>query len=358
MCNNSAAGVCQHAALRKRQAVCQNPAVQHDGDFAPAGRVRAIAYRLLWSLAHAFQRGGHACIYAAAGLLRKDDFRTASRLLWRNYGTSIEDIDGGLEVWERRLYDARPETVGPHPARRLRRRTGFAGPSRDGVRGHRARSDAGAGRPGPANLARRGVTAIIREGFIETSDLEEPYDVVVLAGNCYSFLLTAASRIATLARIKAHLSPQGRVVIMYTGTHRPPVAIHVARITSRIARADWRPEPGDAFARDPVTRRLLRYEHMFMPGEVERECAEAGLRVVRDVRTAGYLRGRRSGRVAILRTLQPGRVGQRPQAGHRRRPEEPRDGENISDAAPARWPSGASRMRTGSQTSHARERPD
>ncbi len=44
----------------------------------------------------------------------------------------------------------RPETVGPHPARRLRRRTGFAGPSRDGLRGHRARPDAGAGRPGPA----------------------------------------------------------------------------------------------------------------------------------------------------------------------------------------------------------------
>jgi hypothetical protein len=34
--------------------------------------------------------------------------------------------------------------------------------------------------------------------------------------------------------------------------------------------------------------RLLRYEHMFTPGEVEQECAKAGLRVVRDVRTAGY----------------------------------------------------------------------
>ena len=262
--------------------------MQHDGDFAPSGRVRAIAYRLLWSLAHAFQRGGHACIYAAAGLLRKDDFRTASRLIWRDYGTSIEDIDGGLEVWERRLYDAvlkpsdRILLVGCGAGRDLLalREMGYEVTGLD---------------PTPElvdqarqNLARRGVTAVIREGFIETSDLEEPYDVVVLAGNCYSFLLTTASRVATLARIKAHLSPQGRVVIMHTGTQRPPFAIRVARITSRLASTDWRPEPGDAFARDPVTPRLLRYEHMFMPGEVERECTKAGLRVVRDVRTAGY----------------------------------------------------------------------
>ena len=261
----------------------------HDGDFAPSGRVRAIAYRLLWSLAHAFQRGGHACIYAAAGLLRKNDFRIASRLLWRNYGTLIDDIDGGLEVWERRLYDAvlkpsdRILLVGCGAGRDLLalREMGYEVTGLD---------------PTPElvdqarrNLARRGFTAMVREGFIETSDLGELYDVVVLAGNCYSLLLTAASRIATLARIKAHLSPQGRVIIVYTGAvHRPPLAIHVTRITSRIAGADWRPEPGDAFSRDPVTHRLLRYEHMFKPGEVEQECAEAGLRVVRDVRTAGF----------------------------------------------------------------------
>ena len=262
--------------------------MQHDGDFAPAGRLRAIAYRLLWSLAHAFQRGGHACIYGAAGLLRKDDFRTASRLVWRDYGTSLEEMDGGLEVWERRLYDGvlkpsdRILLVGCGAGRDLLalREMGYEvtglDPTPELVEQARR------------NLAQRGVTALIRQGFIETSDLEETYDVVVLAGNCYSFLLTSASRIATLARIKAHLAPQGRVVIVYTGTHRPPFAIHVARVTSRLAGADWRPEPGDAFARHPATRRLLRYEHLFTPGEVERECAKAGLRVVRDVRTAGY----------------------------------------------------------------------
>ena len=263
--------------------------MQHDGVFAPAGRFRSLAYGLLWSVAHAFHRAGHACMYAAAGLLRKDDLRTASRLLWRGYGTLIEDVDGGLEGWERRLYGAvlqpsdRILLVGCGAGRDLLalREMGYEVTGLD---------------PTPElvdearrNLARRGVTAIIREGFIETSDLEESYDVIVLAGNCYSFLLTAATRIATLARVKAHLSPQGRVVIMYTGAaHRPPLAIHVARITSRMAGTDWRPELGDAFARDPMTRRLLRYEHMFMPGEVERECAEAGLRVVRDVRTAAY----------------------------------------------------------------------
>ena len=275
--------------IAQRQAVCQNRAVQRDEDFAPAGRVRAVAYRLLWTLTHAFQRAGHACMYAAAGLLRKDDFRTASRLLWRHYGTLIEDVDGGLEVWERRLYDAVLK-----PSDRIL--LAGCGAGRDLLALREMGYEVTGLDPTPElvdqarrNLARLGVTAIVREGFIETSDLEEPYDVVVLAGSCYSLLMTAAARIATLARLKAHLTPQGRLVIMYAGAvHRPPFAIHVTRIMSRMAGADWRPEPGDAFSRDPVVHRLLRYEHLFTPGEVAQECAEAGLRVVRDVRTAGY----------------------------------------------------------------------
>jgi SAM-dependent methyltransferase len=228
-------------------------------------------------------------MYAAAGLLRREDFRAASRLLWRNYGTLTEDIDGGLEVWERRMYEAVLK-----PSDRIL--LVGCGAGRDLLALREMVYEVTGLDPTPElvdqarrNLARRGVTATVREGFIETSDLGQSYDVVVLAGNCYSFLLTAADRISTLARIKAHLSPEGRVIITYTGAaRRPPLAIQVTGITSRVAAADWRPEPGDAFTRDPVTHRLLRYEHMFVAGEVARECAEAGLRVVRDVRTGGY----------------------------------------------------------------------
>jgi SAM-dependent methyltransferase len=276
-------------ALHNRNQFCQNLAVQDDGHFVPAGSIRSLGYRVLWSCAQAFHRAGHACMYAAAGLLRKDDFRAASRLLWAEYGTLVEDVDGGLEAWERRLYD----TVLRPPDRIL---LVGCGAGRDLLALRELGHEVTGLDPTPElvdqarrHLARRGVTATIREGFVETVDLGDQYDLVVLAGNCYSFLLSAASRIATLTRIKAHLAPQGRVVITYTGAvRRPPISIHVTRIISRMARADWRPEEGDSFSRDYLKHRLLRYEHMFGPGEVERECAEAGLRVVRDVRTAAY----------------------------------------------------------------------
>jgi len=268
--------------------VCHNLAVRERG-FAPAGRIRSLAYRALWSCAQAFHRLGHASMYAAAGLLRKGDFRAASRILWREYGTLVEDVDGGLEGWERRLYDAalkpsdRILLVGCGAGRDVLalRELGYDVTGLDSTPElvEQARR----------HLARHGVTATIHEGFVETLNLGDTYDVVVLAGNCYSLLLSAATRIATLARVKAHLASQGRIVITYSGAlRRPPFSIHVTRIIGRMAGADWRPEHGDSFTRDYLTDRLLRYEHLFAPGEVARECAEAGLRVIRDVRTAGY----------------------------------------------------------------------
>jgi SAM-dependent methyltransferase len=138
------------------------------------------------------------------------------------------------------------------------------------------------------HLARRGVSAEVIEGFVETAPLGV-YDVVVLAGNCYSFIQGADARIATLRRLKTHLAPRGRVVITYAGALRPGSSgIRLTQLVSRVWRAHWRPERGDNFARDYFAHRLLRYEHMFEPGEVALECAEAGVHVVRDVTTAAY----------------------------------------------------------------------
>ena len=257
--------------------------------FTPAGPVRGAAYRLLWRAAEAFHRAGHACVYAAAGLLRRRDLERASRLLWREYGTLAADVDGGLEGWERRLYESvlqrgdRILLVGCGAGRDLLalREQGYdvAGldPTPELVEAARQ------------HLARRGLSAPVQQGFVETADLGGPYDVIVLAGNCYSFLPTAALRTATLRRIREHLPPNGRVVITYTGAVRPPpMAIGVSCVMARLTRADWRPEPGDAFSRDYLQHRLVRYEHMFREGEVARECERAGLRTVREVRTAGY----------------------------------------------------------------------
>ena len=228
-------------------------------------------------------------MYAAAGLLRQDDLRAASRLLWREYGTLLDEVDGGLELWERRLFDAvlipsdRILLVGCGAGRDLLalRELGYdvtgLDPTPELVEQARR------------HLVRRAMTAVVREGFVETAELGDQYDVAVLAGNCYGCVLGRTSRIATLARIRAHLAPQGRLVITYAGVlRRPPSSIRVTRLVGYAARADWRAESGDSFARDYLAHRLLRYEHRFEPGEVARECAAAGLRVVHDVTTAAY----------------------------------------------------------------------
>jgi SAM-dependent methyltransferase len=225
-------------------------------------------------------------MYAAAGLLRQDDLKAASRLLWREYGTLLDDVDGGLESWERRLYDA---VLIPSDRILL----AGCGAGRDLLALRELGYDVTGLDPTPElveqarrHLVRRRMSAVVKEGFIETAELGGQYDLAVLAGNCYSFILSGESRIATLARVKAHLAPHGRLVITYTGAlRRPPASIRLTRLVSYAARADWRPERGDSFTRHYLTLRLLRYEHMFGPGEVARECAEAGLRVVRDVTT-------------------------------------------------------------------------
>lgn len=257
-------------------------------DFAPAGVFRSLAYRALWSFAHVFERAAHAAIYAAAGLLRQDDFTAASRVLWCNYGMLVQDVDCGLEVWERRMYGAVLE-----PGDRIL--LVACGAGRDLLALCELGYDLTGLDPTPElvrlarrHIARRGFRATVQEGFVETTELDGRFDVIVLSGNCYSFVSTAAARVSTLERIKSHLTARARVVITYSGAVRPPPrSINITRAVSRLTGADWRPESGDAFSRDFLTHRLLRYEHMFLPGEVARECERAGLRVVEDVRTAG-----------------------------------------------------------------------
>jgi SAM-dependent methyltransferase len=258
-------------------------------DFAPAGPVRSLIYRLLWACAHVFHRAANACMFAAAGLLRREDLRVASRHLWRDYGTLLEDVDGGLEVWEQRMF-ASVLQPGDHIL------LVGCGAGRDLIALHELGYEVTGLDPTPelveqarSNLLRRGMTARVVQGFVETAVVDGTYNVVVLAGNSYSFLPTSMSRIATLERIRKQLSAGGRVVITYTGAvRRQPFSIWLTRIVARLSGADWRPEPGDIFARDYFKRRLLRYEHMFMPGELSGECAAAGLRVVKEVRTSGY----------------------------------------------------------------------
>jgi SAM-dependent methyltransferase len=251
--------------------------------------VRATAYRLLWAAARFFHRAGRACAYAAAGLLQSDDLRRAGRMVWRHFGTGLIDVDSGFDGWERRMYD---EALRPGDRILL----AGCGAGRDLLalleRGHEVTGLD----PTPElvdearrHLVRRGMQAQVVQGFVETAHVDGPYDLIALGGNCYSFVMSAAARTALLARLKDHLAPGGRLLITFSGTRdRGPRAIRMTQAVGRVTGADWLAEPGDCFVEDFRWDRLVRYEHLFKPGEIERECAAAGLRVLKEVRQAGF----------------------------------------------------------------------
>jgi SAM-dependent methyltransferase len=255
----------------------------HSEHFALTGSVRSFGYCLLWSCANALQKAANACLYIAAGLLRQDDLRAASRLRWRVFGQSVDDFNTGLEPWERRLYSD------------LLRRSDRVlligcGTGRDLVGLLELGYNVTALEQAPelvdlarAHLVRRGMVATVLAGDVESVDLARTFDAVIFSPGVYSCLHHRASRVATLARIESHLSREGRILISYIAfVQQSPLSMWLMRISAQLTRADWRPERGDSFSRDHVVGHVLRYEHLFRPGEVAHECAAADLRVIRD----------------------------------------------------------------------------
>jgi hypothetical protein len=118
-------------------------------------------------------------------------------------------------------------------------------------------------------------------GFVERSALDGPYDVVIFSNCCYSFVQGSSVRIGMLTHVAAQLNDGGRLAISYSPRHGGSRwAATLARIGARLGRSDWQPEEGDTFARSYLSSDVLKYEHLFLPGEVERECDAAGLRVI------------------------------------------------------------------------------
>jgi SAM-dependent methyltransferase len=253
------------------------------GHFAPAGPARSRVYRLLWGCANGLQKASNACLYLAAGLLRRDDLLAASRIRWRDFGLSTDDAGIGLEPWERRLYNdlLRPTDrvllVGCGTGRDL------VGLLELGYNVTGLEQVPELVELARADLARRGIAAEVLSGGVEAVDLGTGYDAVIFSPGVYSWVYQSAARVATLARIRACLSLEGRILISYYGFTPPsPLSARLTRLMARLAGADWRPESGDTFSRDTQVSQVLRYEHSFRPGEVAHECAAADLRVIRD----------------------------------------------------------------------------
>jgi SAM-dependent methyltransferase len=252
-----------------------------DRPFRPAGRFRSRLYGLLWRGSELLHRAGTACECLAAGVLRPRDLQAAMQRQFREFGASPDEVDEGLNPFEKRVYTrwlpalGRVLLVGSGAGRDL---IGLTHLGYDVTGLEQSPELAESAR---RHLARHGITASVKAGFVETAQIERQYDAMVFAPSCYSNLRSSTIRIATLGRLRSHLSPGGRMFISYIpSVSQSRLAVALMRLTALLTSADWRPEAGDTFRLHHLAPGVLYFYHAFRPGEVARECAAAGLSVV------------------------------------------------------------------------------
>ena len=251
--------------------------------FVPRTPLRSLAYRALLGSAHALDKAGNGCLFTAAGLLRRGELQAVSVDQYRVFNLSAVEVDAGLSPGEQQFY-------GRFLHGRDRVLLASCGTGRDliglQVRGY----DVTGLEPiaelvdiARQHLARRGLSAPVMTGLIQTADLRGLYDVVIFSNGCYALLQGAASRIATLNRITTHLAPGGRVIVSYQpARQQSTLGRWLTRTSLRLTGGDWTPEPGDTFTRDLSVPGLMRYHHAFTCSEFARECEAAGFAVLAD----------------------------------------------------------------------------
>jgi SAM-dependent methyltransferase len=223
------------------------------------------------------------CLYLGSGLLTRRDLRAASIVRWELYGNPDEGAPSGLEDWEAQVYSGvlrpldRVLLVGCGTGRDLielaKLGCEVTGLEQSPRLAERAR----------ANLEHVGLTGRVLAEPVESYAADATYDAVVFSLYMYSYIVGRASRVAVLARARAHLSPRGHVVLSYA-TVQPQSAlwIRLARISSVCSGSDWWPQRGDRVRGPLLQPDVLDVEHQFSPDEIAQECRAAGLRVLRD----------------------------------------------------------------------------
>jgi SAM-dependent methyltransferase len=244
--------------------------------------VRRLLVAAIVGLARTLDRGVTVCAFVAAGLLRLEGLARHTGENWRQYGaTQTEaDVAAGLFHWEQAFYGRflkpgeRVLLVGCGTGRDLLPLL------EQGYRAEGLEPVAACADLARARVARRGIAAAVHTGDVTRAALPGRFDAVIFSWLCYSYIPGRATRVATLARVREHLAPQGRVLVSYVLAEPPPRRLpwRLARLASRLSGADWRPEYGDVFLARPDTRRL-HFEHQFRPAEIEAEARAAGFEI-------------------------------------------------------------------------------
>jgi SAM-dependent methyltransferase len=229
------------------------------------------------------RRFSHGLLFAAGGVRRVADFKRDVASYFEDFLTDPDEIAGGFNAFEARIY-------GRHVAAGARICVIGCGTGRDLLpfvaAGHEVVGLEPA--PGPVailrrELAARRAEANIIQGFVEDAPIPGRFDAIVLSPHCYSYIPGAARRVAVLAKLREHLTPEGRLLINFlrrTGDWSR-AGVTLAAATARLSGSDC---PWEAHDTVQLTehggRASITFEHFFLPVEVEAEATRAGLRVV------------------------------------------------------------------------------
>jgi SAM-dependent methyltransferase len=239
---------------------------------------RWAVYKVSYYVGRALIRAARILAYATAGVLTKRELGRASAGRWSDFGIDETYVMSGLFTWEENFYfrflkpDDHVLIVGAGSGRDL---IGLrkAGVNADGL--EPSETAVGLAR---TMCAKAGVQADFHTGWIETATIPEKYDVFIFSWYCYSYICDRATRVGALRGASKHLAPGGRIILSYTVTE--PVTRFLPRAVAervgRVTGTDWSPLPTDIIM---FEHGGLHFEHQFLPGEIESEVLEAGLRI-------------------------------------------------------------------------------
>jgi SAM-dependent methyltransferase len=233
--------------------------------------------RVLTAVSIFFDRAARVCLYAAAGVLSFGELRRAVEANWETFHNDEESMNAGL-------YPAERHFVEQHVKAASRILLVGCGSGRETI----ALASEGFRVTGvePARrtldqcrhaLRSRELEADLRNDYVEDVSLDgDVFDVVMFTFGVYSFIPSAARRVATLTKVARALRPGGLILVSYREIEAPSHWLTgIARAAGALSRSDWRLEPGDAVYR--TTPGALGFEHVFTRSELDQELAEAGL---------------------------------------------------------------------------------
>jgi SAM-dependent methyltransferase len=247
----------------------------------PRPRRERLLFRFLFRVARLFDLLSRGLFSLAVGTLQRADLEHMSSAVWEQFGSDGEVASAGLMGWERAVF---AEFVKPTD----RILIVGSGSGRDLLALSKAGHQVVGVEPSPVPVERarrllrdNGYSVDIVATRFDHAELPGQFDVIVFSWLCYCYILGAAERSAALSKARAHLNPDGRIVISYIEVDRPQTSrgTTLARFSSYLTGADWRAERNDNFVPD-VGRDLYAYQHSFGPGELQNEALAAGLSVL------------------------------------------------------------------------------